>query len=486
MLRRFAAFAICLVVALPSAALGEFVQIEPVAAEIAERVAPLAEGKSVVVASRSAERNPLSWAVHEAVGVELTAALRTRGIDAVRAAAHPATDHLGNRTAGFTPADARPVNDAGRDLLIGVLLSVAPRPHLQVAVLAADGQDVPEALEFSLPSECLQLAANIPELNRQVVKFCQGRLGARVGDGICATLGGEALKAAGAKRSGVYTWGRELDAQEPILPGDILQLELAKLRGPRFSRNFEHHTAVVEEVRPDALVVLHQNAAPKGKVVQRDTWPNSARRSGIIQGYRPWQGESPLPPVSPRRRDPPTIVRSGNAIDLLQTLDPHLDSVKGLWFRDGGLKWNRDTYARLQVPIEPPERYTLRLKIRRLVGNDQFGIGLIVGGRQVLLSIDGYGGTKTGLHRLDGKKSRENESTYTGRVLPPDTLVQLTVHVDADSVRLLADGNTIVDWSGDPARLSMDETYEMPRNDWLFLTSWNTHCELTEFALEEQ
>lgn len=160
--------------------------------------------------------------------------------------------------------------------------------------------------------------------------------------------------------------------------------------------------------------------------------------------------------------------------------------MKGLWFRDGGLKWNRDTYARLQVPIEPPERYTLRLKIRRLVGNDQFGIGLIVGGRQVLLSIDGYGGTKTGLHRLDGKKSRENESTYTGRVLPPDTVVQLTVHVDPDSVRLLADGNTIVDWSGDPARLSMDETYEMPRNDWLFLTSWNTHCELTEFTLEEQ
>jgi hypothetical protein len=481
------AFLVGIVLVVDSAAFAEFVQLEPVAAQVAQRVAPLLKDKSVVVAARWIERAPLPWAVHRAAAVELTAALRARGINAVRAATHPATKALDGGTSEFSSRDARRAGSAGRDLLLAVTVSMGRnQPRLEARVLRCDGKGVVGETGLQLPRACFDLDANVPELNRRVVKFCQHRLGSAVGDGVCWTLAAKALKAAGAKRSGLYAWGRELAAGEPLLPGDILQLEQAKLKTPRRTRAFPHHTAVVEEVRPDGIVVLQQNVDPLGKVVQRDTWPTSAKREGIMRAYRPWLGESPLAPVSPRRRKPPRVVRRGNIIDLLRTLDPRLDSVRGIWFFDGGLQCNSETYARLQVPVEPPRRYTLRLKARRSDGDDQLGVGLIVGGHQTMLSIDSYGGKKTGLHFLDGKSSRNNESTHTGQVLPLDAVVELTVRVRPNSVRLWADGKTIVDWSGDPARLRMDKDYAMPRGDWLFLSSWRTQWEVTEFTLEEE
>lgn len=475
------------VLGISAPARAEFVQIEPVAAQVVQRVAPLLKDKTVLVASRWTERKPPAWAFHRAVAVELTTALRARGIDAIRAARHPATKTLGDGSSEFSSRDIRRAGETGRDLLLGVTISMGRnQPRLEARVLSTDGEGVVGKTGLPLPRQCFSLSANVPELNRKIVEFCRNNFGAAVGNGICQTLAAEALKAAGAKWPGGYTWGRELIAGEPILPGDILQMARVKFKAPHFSRTYPHHTAVVEEVRPGKIVVLQQNVDPLGKVVQRDTWPTSAFRSGILRIFRPRLAESPLPPVSPRRKKPPHVVRRGDKIDLLRTLDPRLDAVRGIWFMDGGLRNNSDLYARLQVPVEPPERYTLRLKTRRVWGRDQLGIGLIVGGHQVLLSIDSYGGKKTGLHFLDGKSSRNNESTHSGQVLPLDQFVNLTVRVRPDSVRLLADGKTIVDWSGDPARLSMDEDYAVPRKDWLFLAGWNTHCEITEFTLQEE
>lgn len=470
---------------LASPASAEFVQLEKLASEAAAGITPHVRDKAVVVATRWAGPSP-PWPVHEALGVELTSMLRSEGIDAVRAARNPATEPLSGKTAAFNNVDARRVRMANCEVLVAATLSARPKPRLHIELLLAGARGSGRVMVFDVPQAAFNLAANVPPLNRKVVEFCRGALGEMVGEGVCSTLAGEALAAAGADRPGVYTWGRELDAAEPILPGDILQLELAEIKGRGFYRNYAHHTAVVENVGPEGIVVLHQNVPPRGKLVQRELWPASAARSGIIQAFRPWRGDTLLQPVSPRRRHSPELVRHGSAIDLLSTLHPRLDSVHGIWFHDGGLKWNRETYARLQIPVTPPDRYVLKLRVRRLEGNDQFGIGLLVDGRQVLLAIDGYGGTKTGLHLLDGQKSRDNASTYDGQVLPADTYVNLTVQVRPDAVRLLADDKTIVDWSGDSAQLSMDDNYAVPNKDWLFLTSWNTQCEIVAFLLEPE
>ena len=38
------------------------------------------------------------------------------------------------------------------------------------------------------------------------------------------------MQAAGTKRQGIYTWGRELAAQQPVIPGDILQVRRLERR----------------------------------------------------------------------------------------------------------------------------------------------------------------------------------------------------------------------------------------------------------------
>src|SRR5262249_17997601 len=74
---------------------------------------------------------------------------------------------------------------------------------------------------------------DLPELNRKVLKFAEDHKGEQVGNGECWTLAAEALSSAGAQRPGangvpVYIFGRKLDSEEAILPGDVVQFEKAK------------------------------------------------------------------------------------------------------------------------------------------------------------------------------------------------------------------------------------------------------------------
>ena len=334
----------------------EFTHLEPIAAKLAEKIAEDLKGRTVVVAARS--QTPVPWPIHEAIAVELTAALQTRRINVIRSATHPATKSLSSDSSLFTSRDAKRVKTAERDVLCGVYVTPANPVRIDVTLWQANGHGPISRAQATCSLANANLEANVPSRNRDVVKFCQKNLGDAVGDGICATLAKEALQAANAERTGIYTWGREMDGQEPIMPGDILQLELVKLKGNRFSRSYHHHTAVVETVRPDYITVLHQNVAPKGKVVQRDTWPTNVTREGIVQAFRPWNGKSPLPAVSPRRRTSAQVIHRSGKIDLLHTLDPRADSVRGIWFWEGGgLRWNRDSYARLQIPYAPPKAY---------------------------------------------------------------------------------------------------------------------------------
>jgi hypothetical protein len=456
--------------------------LAPGIGEIAKRI----DGRTVVVASRHVNDPGWPWEVHEAIGFELAAALAARGIDATRSARDVHTTDLSDSHEAFTEQDVKGAMDSGRDLLLTAELATPKHVILRLTLYRLDRAARLWRREVKVPPATLALASNIPVLNRKVVAYCQEHFGTPVGDGVCATLGSESLKAAGAAFPGAYNYGREMDKHEPILPGDILQLERVEMRLGKFSRRYRHHTSIVEEVYPNKLVVLHQNVAPKGKVVQRDTWPRDAFGEGIMVAYRPWVGTSPLPPVSPSRQEPPEVVRRDGTIDLMKVVDPEIDRVTGIWWFDDGteLMGIRATHARLQIPITPPERYTLKITLKRTVGANHFGIGLIVGGRQTQLSIDGYDGV-TGLLLLDGRTSKENEGSYRGRVLPIDKTVQLEIRVRPTSVVLLADGKTIIEWSGNPARLSMSERYAMPRCDWLFLSSWNCTCRISEFLLVE-
>ena len=119
-------------------------------------------------------------------------------------------------------------------------------------------------------------------LGAKVVAYCQKHKGEQVGNGECAVLAVEALKAAGAKRRGPdapakedYTWGKLVYTFEAgkqpegkaadLKPGDIVQFRDAKIRskvtGGTYTQTFPHHTAIVTAVEDNGTTIkfLHQN-----------------------------------------------------------------------------------------------------------------------------------------------------------------------------------------------------------------------------------
>ena len=456
--------------------------LKPIVSELKTHVS----GDKVVVVCRQVGKQKLDWAVHQALAVELSEALNGLGVDASPAAFDVRLESLGNSRIKFAQSDTRRLERTEFTTLVGLTLAVSANPDLTVSVFSSEGSSPKWTKSVKVPLNSLTIDANIPPTNRQMVDFCRDNFDRKVGSGICAQLATVGLEAVGAKRFGVYTWGRELDDQEPILPGDILQLELAQLKSPGFSRGFHHHTAVVENVTPDEIVVFHQNVRPKGEIVQRDTWPRESFKSGTIIAYRPRLVESPLAPVSPKRRTPATVQKRGSSIDLIRTLNPRLDSVRGIWFmEDNTLRANRDDAARLQIPIKVPDSYTLRMKVQRLYGRDMFGVGLVIDGRQTMICMDAYAGTVSGLHLVDGKTVKSNSTTYRGALLPENQPVTIRIRVEPDSVTAEADGKSFLNWKGNPEQLSQDDRYSVPRTDWLYLASWNTQFAISNLFLNE-
>jgi hypothetical protein len=148
-------------------------------------------------------------------------------------------------------------------------------------------------------------------LGDKLADWCQAHRGEQVGEGECAHLAGEALKAVGGKRRGPdkpekgdYTWGTQVylvegAADKPrtdgkrtdVARGDIIQLRNAKFAGRRegggtYSQTMPHHTAVVTSIDGDVVHILHQNFGGKRVVIDGKLKLNDLKE-GWLRFYRP-------------------------------------------------------------------------------------------------------------------------------------------------------------------------------------------------------
>jgi hypothetical protein len=485
------ALAVAILLAQAAICRGEYPALQAALASAADQLAAEVEGKRTIVYVRDLASRDLPWRVRGALQAELIASLRSREVDAVPAEREPTFAWLADESkAKFAAGLARWKRTPGFDaLVLGQLESRKDGLRADLAVYFREKPRVAKRLNVSFDAKALSLAANIPDLNRKVLEFVRQRFGQRIGDGECSNAATEALKSAGAERPGIYHWGRQLAEGEAFLPGDIVQFEAAKFVGKngKVYAGFPHHTAIIEEVTsPRAVGVLQQNVGPAGKTISRAPLDFSDLQSGVVAIFRPTDGKSPLPiTLLPRRREPAAIVKDASKrIDLLETIDPYLDAVHGIWhFVDGELTCHRETFARLQIPLDLPDSYSIQAIVKREAGQDQLGFGLVVGGRQVMLVLDSYGGTVAGLHLLDGKKANANPTSLRKVLLPLEATVRLEVRVTPNSVELSVDGQPTYKWVGDPGRLSVQPEWQVPRTDWLFLTSYHSYFRIKSLTL---
>jgi len=143
--------------------------------------------------------------------------------------------------------------------------------------------------------------------------------------------------------------------------------------------------------------------------------------------------------------------------------------------------------ARLLLPATIPAEYELLFEVTRRRGKGSFRVGLVCGGRQCLVVLDGNEGEVDGLNLIDGSAFANNETTrkHPGNfVLRRGTAVVVVCHVRPDGVTVTAEGATAIKWTGDPARLSLKRTWSVPPRPQLFVGSESAGFKISRMLLK--
>jgi hypothetical protein len=161
---------------------------------------------------------------------------------------------------------------------------------------------------------------------------------------------------------------------------------------------------------------------------------------------------------SPLRKAAP----QANGVDLLKMIEPRRDGQRGTWrFSEGALiadGHSASVHMRLDIPYVPPAEYDLIAVVEK---EDQeisgdFFVVLPGGGRSCSFSMDGFGGTVSGIFDLDGKNPREGPSRVEGPFFKPGIARTITYSVRKDSLTVRADGQDFYSWKGNWNRVSVN------------------------------
>lgn len=146
----------------------------------------------------------------------------------------------------------------------------------------------------------------------------------------------------------------------------------------------------------------------------------------------------------------------GETVELLQQIDPRRDAVGPPWIQDGDTVVS-PLFPRclLQIRYSPPTAYRWTVVAERTVGSDSLNLVFTVGDQRTMVVLDGYDGQTSGLDMLDGRRANENETTRHGRFFQQQRPHVIVCTVTPSSVQVTCDGTTVIQWSGDPSRLTL-------------------------------
>lgn len=180
----------------------------------------------------------------------------------------------------------------------------------------------------------------------------------------------------------------------------------------------------------------------------------------------------------------PALESPGAPVDLLKKIDPAFDAMAGDWkLNREGLISPVDVDARLQIPYAPPPDYELRVRASRREKSDAITVGLVVGGRQTALVVDGWGGKVSGLQLVDGKWADANSTRHDGVVFADQRPCELVITVHPNSVWVTNGRQTLVDWHGDPEQLAVEGGGTVPDALALFMHSWYSSFVISKLEL---
>jgi hypothetical protein len=159
---------------------------------------------------------------------------------------------------------------------------------------------------------------------------------------------------------------------------------------------------------------------------------------------------------------------ASGTLELLSWIRPPQHAVEGTWkFEEKVLVSPDRDEARILVPYQPPAEYDLRVVASRQDGKNEFVVGLVAGGRQVMVMLNPDG--DSGLERVDGERAGKNVTAVKERLFADDKPHTILCSVRRGRVRVSVDGKKLVDFEGQETRFSIDSKWRVPDELALFL-----------------
>lgn len=223
----------------------------------------------------------------------------------------------------------------------------------------------------------------------------------------------------------------------------------------------------------DSSRLTHDDQVPYADRIYLEDWYSRYRLTKI---------ELTALPSEPAPASPTQL--AGEPIDLLKQIDVKRDSENGDWqLNDGVLVSPDQRFSKLLLPPPPAEEYQLAMVFERSKG--RFGIApvLVVGGRQVAAAIDGYNGNFAGLEAVDGKDCHDNVTSRRGRLLSDGKQYHAVYTVRRNSVQVVLDGQTVINWKGDPSSLSLLPGWKVRDTTKLALSEFETVCRISKLQV---
>ena len=157
------------------------------------------------------------------------------------------------------------------------------------------------------------------------------------------------------------------------------------------------------------------------------------------------------------------------SVDLLRQIDLVKGAVQGHWtFAGAALATPVTGFARLQIPAAVPDEYDLTLIVERKSNRKEFVVGLVRGGAQTALVIDGAGGQATGFDPT-------GPGAYHGAVLQGGP-VTLVCKVRREGLMLTADGKRIFLERSAEAFPAVPDDWKVSDETALFVGTNSTRC----------
>ena len=200
---------------------------------------------------------------------------------------------------------------------------------------------------------------------------------------------------------------------------------------------------------------------------------------------RPERSKKPRDVADGKPPEAPLAAANSPAVDdLLKRIALKPNMVRGTWRFDGTTLVSPETnFALLQIPVTPPDSYTLRATIETNAIRDCLCLGLVTGNSQVTAVCNGWQGTTSGLQLVNYQLVPTNE-TRTGPVLLAGRPNEIVCTVTRGRIEITCNGKPFVKWSGDFNRLMAGPDWEPPDKRQLYLGTHLTTYRITRLELE--